>query len=266
MTNSGQQENIDLINQIRRTNYGNFVKIRRTIENSTRFQSDPAGNVINLSDKYFTKDVHRLRNINLNFVPTIKKYNKELLDEEINDFYWLIKLKVHSRDNTKVKELTEEEIFKKPSNKKWAPNKNRNIIKTFIEATKSGIKDELKTIPAHKFTNLSKKEQNALKELKCREDVVITDADKGGAVVILDVKDYIKESERKLNDDEHYRHLQHDPTTENNATVSKVIARFKNDKLIRNNVSDGLKVESRKAPFFYEQTKTRKEGTQVDLS
>ena len=133
-------------------------------------------------------------------------------------------------------------------------------IETFIEATKSEIKDELKTISACKYTNLSKKEQKALEELKHREDIVITNADKVGAVVILDVKDYIKESERQLNDTEYYRHLQHDPTTESNATGNKVITRFKNDKSISNNVSDGLKVESPRTPHFYIQPKLHKEG------
>ena len=63
------------------------------------------------------------------------------------------------------------------------------------EATKSRIKDELQTIHACKYTKLSEKEQKALEELKHREDIVITNADKGGTVVIFDVKDYIKESE-----------------------------------------------------------------------
>ena len=73
------------------------------------------------------------------------------------------------------------------------------------------------------------KKQNILKWLKHREDVVIANAEKGDTVVIIEVKDYIKESERELNDIEHYRHLEHDSTTEHSATVNKVIARFKND-------------------------------------
>ena len=54
---------------------------------------------------------------------------------------------------------------------------------------------------------IQKKEQKTLQELKHREDIVITNADKVGAVVILEVKNYIKESERHLNDTEHNRHL-----------------------------------------------------------
>ena len=60
---------------------------------------------------------------------------------------------------------------------------------------------------------------------------------------MLDVKDQIKESERQLNDNEHHGHLEYDPTTENNATVNKVITRLKNDKLVSNNGPDGLKAQ-----------------------
>ena len=66
------------------------------------------------------------------------------------------------------------------------------------------------------------KEQTGLEELKHTEDIVIANTDKGGAVVILDVKDSIKEFQKQLNYTEHYRHLEHNPTTKNNATVSKV--------------------------------------------
>ena len=40
--------------------------------------------------------------------------------------------------------------------------------------------------------NLSVEEEKALGELQSRDDIVITKAEKGGAVKILDVEDYIK--------------------------------------------------------------------------
>ena len=76
-----------------------------------------------------------------------------------------------------------------------------------------------------------------------------------------DVKDYIKESERQINNSEQYKHLENDPTTENNATANKVITRFKNDKFISSNVSDGLKLESPRTSHFYIQPKIHKEGS-----
>lgn len=50
---------------------------------------------------------------------------------------------------------------------------------------------------------MRKKEQKSLEKLKQREDIFITNTDKGGVVFILDVNDSIKESERRLNDTKH---------------------------------------------------------------
>ena len=49
------------------------------------------------------------------------------------------------------------------------------------------------------YNNLTKSERTSMKELSERVDIIITKADKGGAVVIVDVKDYIKQAERQLN-------------------------------------------------------------------
>ena len=51
----------------------------------------------------------------------------------------------------------------------------------------------IKKLKRLKYSNLSEREQKALEELNVRDDIVITNADKGCAVVILDVKDYVKE-------------------------------------------------------------------------
>ena len=45
-------------------------------------------------------------------------------------------------------------MFKKPTNKMWAPNKNHHTIETFIDGTKNGVKDELKTVTRLKFLNM----------------------------------------------------------------------------------------------------------------
>ena len=47
---------------------------------------------------------------------------------------------------------------------------------------------------------------------KKRNDIIITRADKGGAVVILGIKDYIDEANRQLNDTNNYEQLDFDPT------------------------------------------------------
>ena len=67
---------------------------------------------------------------------------------------------------------------------------------TYIEATQRELSN-----------NLTKSQRTSMKELSEREDIIITKADKGGAVVIADVKDYLKEVERQLNNTENYRKL-----------------------------------------------------------
>ena len=47
--------------------------------------------------------------------------------------------------------------------------------------------------------NLTKNQTDALQQLSQRDDIIITKEDKGGAVVIIDVDDYIPEANRQLN-------------------------------------------------------------------
>ena len=82
--------------------------------------------------------------------------------------------------------------------------------------------------------------------------------DKGGAVVIVDVKDYIKEAERQLNNTKNYRKLQEDPTATNMKFVNDTIERFK--KLMNEKVAEGLKKNDPKTPKFYLRPKIHKEG------
>ena len=62
-------------NKIRRENYDKVIKIQRMIENSAGFQFDPTSDIVKLSNKHFTKDIHKLQSKNLNFDPTFKKLN-----------------------------------------------------------------------------------------------------------------------------------------------------------------------------------------------
>ena len=43
-----------------------------------------------------------------------------------------------------------------------------------------------------------------MEELAKRKDVIITNADKGGAVVIMDVEKYINKANRQLSDNRNY--------------------------------------------------------------
>ena len=176
----------------------------------------------------------------------------------MEDFYRRIELKAHFKNPENKTRFIKEDIFRKPTHKTWIPN-NKYSIETFIEATRNDINNEIEKTKRPSYSNLSERKK-ALQELQSRDNIVITDADKGGAVVILDVEDYIKEAERQLHPTETYKRLNHNPTTTNNKTFNKIIKRFQKENVISKNIAEGLKIDSPKSPPFYLKSKLHKEG------
>ena len=131
---------------------------------------------------------------------------------------------------------------------------------TYIEATQRELEKELTKMKERPYNNLTKSERTSMKELSERVGITITKAEKGGAVVIVDVKDYIKQAERQINNTKNYRKLQEDPTVTNMKFVKNTIERFKKQKLINEKVADGLKRNDPKTPKLYLRPKIHKEG------
>ena len=65
-------------------------------------------------------------------------------------------------------------------------------------------------VPKDKFNNLTKKEWDALFDLKNDKPIVIKGADKGSAVVVWDREEYIKEAENQLGDTNIYEEVPND--------------------------------------------------------
>ena len=78
----------------------------------------------------FTKGTFQLLNKNLNFIPTPKVYNKHKINEELESFYRLLKLKAYFKDNENTKLITEQQIFQPQKKEKWTPNKNHHTVLT----------------------------------------------------------------------------------------------------------------------------------------
>ena len=151
----------------------------------------------------------------------------------MQSFFRLVKLKTHFKEQYNEKSNTEYQIFKPQRNKKWTPNKNNHTMKTYIEATERELKQKRDISDNKGYNNLSKDERIAMKELSDHTDIIITKADKGGAVVFMDVKNYINEAHRQLNNKDHYKILNKDPTTTNAKLVNDTIQRFKKEKLLK---------------------------------
>ena len=79
-----------------------------------------------------------------------------------------------------------------------------------------------------------------MEELAKRKDIIITNADKGGAVVIMDVEKYINEANRQLSDERNYKKLQEDTTLQHSNSVNDTIDRFKKENIISKKLADRL--------------------------
>ena len=108
--------------------------------------------------------------------------------------------------------------------------------------------------------NLSKGEQKAMEQLAKRKDIIITNAGKGGAVVIMAVKKYINEANRQLSDKRNYNKLKEDPTLQHSNLVNDTIDKFKKENLLSKKLADRLKSVNPKTPKFYISHKIHKEN------
>ena len=90
---------------------------------------------------------------------------------------------------------------------------------------------------------------------------MITNVDEGNAEVIMEVNDYVREANCKLNDSKNYKVLAKDPTTTNNNLLNQTIDIFKKEQLINEYISNALKNQSsRRTPEFHISPKIHKEG------
>ena len=212
---------------------------------------------MDLSNFNFSISVYKLLGKNLNFCPTPKLIAKNILQKELHNFFRRIKLRAQfGISEEKEKEKTEEQIFKPRST--WEPKQVHHTVNTFCEAVMK--ETEHKSKDDESSQNLTKDEIKALKELETRDDIVITKADKGRAVVVMDVDSYIKEAKRRLENEESCKKLPNDPTKVHADRINKTRERFKNEGLITGKVANGLKSHEPKTPKFSLLPKIHKEG------
>ena len=92
-------------------------------------------------------------------------------------------------------------------------------------------------------------EKGAIQELKERDDIVIKQADKGSAVVVMDKVDYLEEANRQMADERFYKKLDSDPTEEFSTKITQELIIMKENSHIDKNTY--LKPDKPKAGRFY---------------
>ena len=134
-----------------------LVTYGKKIEKSVRHQSDPNGNITNLTKHSFTKAEYKLLNKNLNFIPTPKVYNKNELNTDLNDFIRRIKLKAYFKDTPNNKIDDDSRLFEQNKKKQWTLSNNHHKINTYVEQSKKTWRSakQLQKIYQNEMTSLS---------------------------------------------------------------------------------------------------------------
>ncbi|KAL9958229.1 hypothetical protein ACROYT_G035215, partial [Oculina patagonica] len=215
--------------------------------------------VVNLSKRELSEAEISLLSKGLKFCPTPEKVDVYNLRKDIREFVRRIRLREFFYCDDEVDgAFSDIPTFRNRS--AWCPEKNREMaVEAYVEALENAIL-------SHDFEtshqrNLTREEQRALENLRSYDDIIIKQADKGSAVVVLDKGTYVQEAMRQLNDEEVYTSLDTDPTQEMVGRINDKIKECYAKGGIEEKTKDYLLVtEDAKPGRFYLLPKLHKQG------
>lgn len=108
------------------------------------------------------------------------------------------------------------------------------------------------------YKNLTKEEQSALDDLEKDKTIVIKQADKGVATVVMNKCDYIKECDRQLSDNMFYEKHPRDPTEGIRNSIHEALSLLLQNGEISENEYNFLKVDCPTITIFYTLPKIHK--------
>ena len=150
-------------------------------------------------------------------------------------------------------------IIKLKAKSNWKAPLGSPALETFVnmnEINLNKIKDK-----KIENQNLTISERKSLKDLSKDKNIVTKPADKGGAIVVLNTVDYIKEAHRQLTDTKTYLKLDNDPTSQFSDNVNKVIDDMVTNHEITPQIGKILKVQKPRTPQIYFLPKIHKQQT-----
>jgi hypothetical protein len=218
--------------------------------------------VINLSSHELTPTQTKVLELGPKFCPTPHHLDKHQLSQDVHEGCRRVRLKELHYDENKEADDTVNNIPKFYKKNFYEPEEGRDES---LDAY-CGIIQGLVSSFTHTQTirsNLNKDEQTAINELKQlvqNRQIRISAADKGGAVVVQNVKDYLNEASRQLDNDKHYKPVSKDPTQKVAKKTNDILKAFHDDDLIDGNTFNWgiLKPHETRPQQFYHLPKVHK--------
>ena len=124
-------------------------------------------------------------------------------------------------------------------------------LNTYIDKLRQEISDETLHNLRSPRNNLTKRERAALFRLSNNTDIIIKPADKGGATVIMNAKDYVKEAKRQLDNEEYYKRVGRDLTLEHEQLINQCLDTLMDDGELEEEVAKLLRPAQSRTPIFY---------------
>ena len=183
-----------------------------------------------MSDHTLSNDQVNILNKGLKFCPTQKRKDPAESRLDLEGFHQKIRTKeFFSKQNPKIPKKSANIIdklrpygnitnfLKLRQKSKWKPPHGSPNLETFINVNEMDLSNE----PPYrnKRQNISEGERIALRGLAKNNEITIKPADKGGAIFIMNTKDYIKEAERQLSDEATYKRIKTDQTNKHQKEV-----------------------------------------------
>lgn len=192
---------------IKRTKWKKLKKQQKQSEfqsNQTKVQ------IQNLSSYTLTPDEISVLSKGLGFCPTPTVTDKFALHMDTLRYIRKLRLSYHFHEYPSEDQSIETRRFKEKS--AWTPRPGHNhaldIYCNLIEHEITNLPTESKKVA----TNITPGERRAIINLKNNRTIVIKPADKGGCIVIQDLRDYKNEAHRQLRDYNTYQRLTKDET------------------------------------------------------
>ena len=211
---------------------------------------DRFASVVNLSSEKFSDAELSLLSKGLSFCPTPPFLNIQEIKCDLRKFERRIRLAEFfaTNDHTvsscistpdsdssieqSVVEKRDHSIFR--SHSSFTPKSDRNeTLNTYISTVTNEIIERCSQVTHEVFrANLSKAERIAIRNIEQKRNVVVKDADKGSAIVVMDRHRYVNEALRHLSDDHCYSRLYSDPTQEYVSELKVLVGRLRGENVL----------------------------------
>ena len=123
-----------------------------------------------------------------------------------------------------------------------------------------GFAFEFLKLAQKKDNNLTDEEYNALKELAKNKNVIVTKADKGNAVVIMDKQDYRDKILKLIDDKKKFKLLESDPTIKRENSLLNTLSNLKKQKIISDEIFKKIRPTGSRPGIIYGLPKIHKSG------